>query len=94
MANGGLRRGSKLQPPFATPHSPFARNTRLLRGGPMRHKVICIQPLHPEGMKILHSRDDLEIIVPDSPDPATWANFLPGAEAICVRLTKITRAMM
>jgi hypothetical protein len=53
----------------------------------MRHKVICIQPLHPEGMKILHSRSDLEIILPDSPDPATWANFLPGAEAICVRLT-------
>jgi len=60
----------------------------------VRHKVICIQPLHPEGMKILNSRDDLEIIVPASPDPATWANFLPGAEAICVRLTKITRAMM
>jgi D-3-phosphoglycerate dehydrogenase len=60
----------------------------------MRHKVICIQPLHPEGMKILHSRADLEIIVPESPDPATWANFLPGAEAICVRLTKIPRAMM
>jgi D-3-phosphoglycerate dehydrogenase len=60
----------------------------------MRHKVICIQPLHPEGMKILHSRDDLEVIVPDSPDPAAWANFLPGAEAICVRLSKISRAIM
>ena len=60
----------------------------------MRHKVICIQPLHPEGMKLLNARDDLEVIVPDSPDPATWANFLPGAEAICVRLTKISRAMM
>src|SRR5262245_25153774 len=60
----------------------------------MRHKVICIQPLHPEGMKILHSRDDLEVIVPESPDPATWANFLPGTEAICVRLSKIPRAMM
>jgi D-3-phosphoglycerate dehydrogenase len=60
----------------------------------MRHKVICIQPLHPEGMKILHSRDDLEIIVPDSPDPATWANFLPGTEAICVRLSKIPRSMI
>jgi D-3-phosphoglycerate dehydrogenase / 2-oxoglutarate reductase len=60
----------------------------------MRHKVICIQLLHPEGMKILHSRDDLEVIVPESPDPATWANFLPGAEAICVRLTKIPRSMM
>jgi D-3-phosphoglycerate dehydrogenase len=60
----------------------------------MRHKVICIQPIHPEGMKLLHSRPDLEIIVPETPDPATWANFLPGAEAICVRLSKIPRAMM
>ena len=60
----------------------------------MRRKVICIQPLHPEGMKLLHSRPDLEIIVPETPDPATWANFLPGAEAICVRLTKIPRDMM
>ena len=60
----------------------------------MRRKVICIQPIHPEGMKILHSRGDLEIIVPETPDPATWANFLPGAEAICVRLSKIPRVMM
>jgi D-3-phosphoglycerate dehydrogenase len=60
----------------------------------LRHKVICIQPLHPEGMKILRARDDLEVIVPESPDPAAWANFLPGAEAICVRLTKITRAII
>lgn len=60
----------------------------------MRHKVICIQPLHPEGMKILHSRSDLEIIVPETPDPATWANFLPGTEAICVRLSKIPRSLI
>src|SRR5215813_398006 len=60
----------------------------------MRLKVICIHPIHPEGMKILNAREDLEIIVPESPDPATWANFLPGTEAIVVRLTKIPRAMM
>jgi D-3-phosphoglycerate dehydrogenase len=60
----------------------------------MRRKVICIQQLHPEGMKILHSRQDLEIIIPESPDPATWANFLPGTEAICVRLTKIPRELI
>jgi len=60
----------------------------------MRRKVICIQPIHPEGMKILQSREDLEIIVPASPEPAAWANFLPSAEAICVRLTKIPRAMI
>ena len=60
----------------------------------MRHKVICIQAIHPEGMKILHSRDDLEIIVPESADPASWANFLPGAEAICVRLSQIPRSLI
>jgi D-3-phosphoglycerate dehydrogenase len=60
----------------------------------MAHKVICIQPILPEGMKILHSRDDLEIIVPESPDPASWANFLPAAEAIVVRLAKIPRALI
>ncbi|HEX6001419.1 MAG TPA: hydroxyacid dehydrogenase, partial [Hyphomicrobiaceae bacterium] len=60
----------------------------------MRHKVICIQPLQPEGMAILNARDDLEVIVPESLDPATWGNFLPSAEAICVRLTKIPRALM
>jgi D-3-phosphoglycerate dehydrogenase len=60
----------------------------------MGRKVICIQPLHPEGMKILHSRPDLEVIVPESLDPETWGNFLPGAEAICVRLSQIPRSMM
>jgi D-3-phosphoglycerate dehydrogenase len=60
----------------------------------MRRKVICIQPLHPEGMKILQSREDLEVIVPASPEPAAWANLLPSVEAICVRLTKIPRSMI
>ncbi len=60
----------------------------------MRRKVICIQQLHPEGMKILHARPDLEIIVPESTDYATWGNFLPSAEAIVVRLTKIPRDLI
>jgi D-3-phosphoglycerate dehydrogenase len=60
----------------------------------MRHKVICIQPIHPAGMNILQSREDLEVIVPASPEPAAWANFLPSAEAIVVRLSKIPRAMI
>jgi D-3-phosphoglycerate dehydrogenase len=60
----------------------------------MRHKVICIQPIHPQGMKILQSRADLEVIVPASPEPAAWANFLPSAEAIVVRLSRIPRAMI
>jgi D-3-phosphoglycerate dehydrogenase len=60
----------------------------------MRHKVICITPILPEGMKILHAREDLEIIVPESQDPATWGNFLPGTEAIVVRLNKIPRSLI
>lgn len=60
----------------------------------MKHRVIVIQPIHAEGMKILHARNDLEVIVPDNPDPATWSNFLPGTEALCVRLTKIPRSLI
>jgi D-3-phosphoglycerate dehydrogenase / 2-oxoglutarate reductase len=60
----------------------------------MKHRVIVIQPIHAEGMKILHARDDLEVIVPDNPDPSTWSNFLPGTEALCVRLTKIPRSLI
>jgi D-3-phosphoglycerate dehydrogenase / 2-oxoglutarate reductase len=60
----------------------------------MKHRVIVIQPIHDEGMRILHARDDLEVIVPANPDPATWANFLPGTEALCVRLTKIPRSLI
>jgi D-3-phosphoglycerate dehydrogenase len=60
----------------------------------MKHRVIVIQPIHAEGMKILHARDDLEVIVPANPDPATWSNFLPGTEALCVRLTKIPRSLI
>jgi D-3-phosphoglycerate dehydrogenase len=45
-------------------------------------------------MKILLSRPDLEVIVPETLDPETWGNFLPGAEAICVRLTQVPRSMI
>ena len=60
----------------------------------MRHRVIVIQPIHDEGMQILHARNDIEVIVPQNPDPATWSNFLPGTEALCVRLTKIPRSLI
>jgi D-3-phosphoglycerate dehydrogenase / 2-oxoglutarate reductase len=60
----------------------------------MKHRVIVIQPIHAEGMKILHARNDLEVIVPENPDPATWSNFLPGTEALCVRLSKIPRSLI
>lgn len=60
----------------------------------MTHKVICIQPIHPEGMKVLRSRSDLEIIVPESPEPQHWEQHLADAEAIVVRISRIERWMI
>ena len=60
----------------------------------MTRKVICIQPIHPEGMRILRSREDLEIIVPESPEPQHWEQHLASAEAIVVRITRIERWMI
>ena len=78
-------------------HRQAARGAGQARRDPlsvMKHRVIVIQPIHAEGMQILHARDDLEVIVPDNPDPATWSNFLPGTEALCVRLSKIPRSLI
>ena len=60
----------------------------------MKHKVVCIQPIHPEGMEILHAREDLEVIVPESPEPQYWEQHLADAEAIVVRVTRIERWMI
>jgi D-3-phosphoglycerate dehydrogenase len=60
----------------------------------LKHKVICIQPIHPEGMRILHAREDLEIIVPESPEPQHWEQHLTDAEAIVVRISRIERWMI
>jgi len=60
----------------------------------LKHKVVCVQPIHPEGMKILRSREDLEIIVPESPEPQYWEQHLADVEAIVVRITRIERWMI
>lgn len=60
----------------------------------MKHKVVCIQPIHPEGMRILRSRKDLEIIVPESPEPQHWEHHLADTEAIVVRMSRIERWMI
>lgn len=60
----------------------------------MRHKVVCIQPIHPEGMKILRSREDLELIVPESPEPQHWEQHLADTEALVVRMPRIERWMI
>lgn len=60
----------------------------------MKHKVVCIQPIHPEGMKILRSREDLELIVPESPEPQHWEQHLADTEALVVRMPRIERWMI
>lgn len=62
--------------------------------GSNRRKVLCIQAIHPEGMKILQSRPDIELIVPESTEPAAWAQHLATAEAIVVRMSKLDRAVI
>ncbi|MGE8940980.1 hydroxyacid dehydrogenase [Leptospira interrogans] len=57
-------------------------------------KVICIQPIHDDGMNILRARTDIELIVPESPEPQHWQHHLADAEAIAVRVTRIERWMI
>lgn len=59
-----------------------------------KRKVLCIQAIHPEGMKILQSRPDIELIVPESVERSVWAKHLADAEAIVVRLQTIDRAII
>lgn len=61
---------------------------------PVKRKVLCIQPIHPEGMKILHARPDIELIVPENPEPQTWERHLADVEAIIVRISRIERWMI
>jgi D-3-phosphoglycerate dehydrogenase len=57
-------------------------------------KVICIQPMHRTGMEMLEARADIELIVPESPEPQHWQHHLADAEAIAVRVTRIDRWMI
>ena len=62
--------------------------------GSNKRKVLCITPIHPEGMKILQSRPDIDLIVPESSEPSAWAQYLPTTEAIVVRMSKITAEVL
>lgn len=59
-----------------------------------KHKVLCLQPIHPDGMKILQSRSDIELIIPDNIEPQTWERHLADVEAIVVRISRIERWMI
>jgi D-3-phosphoglycerate dehydrogenase / 2-oxoglutarate reductase len=62
--------------------------------GSNKRKVLCITPIHIEGMKILQSRPDIDLIVPKSSEPVDWEHYLADTEAIVVRMSQITAEVM
>ena len=60
----------------------------------MKRKVLVIQGLHAEGMKLLEARDDVEPVVLMSADEAEIAAAACDAHAITVRTARITRPVI
>jgi D-3-phosphoglycerate dehydrogenase / 2-oxoglutarate reductase len=60
----------------------------------MKRKVLVIQGLHAEGMKLLQARDDVEAVVLMSNDEAEIAAAARDAHAITVRTARITRPVI
>jgi D-3-phosphoglycerate dehydrogenase / 2-oxoglutarate reductase len=54
-------------------------------------KVLCIQPIHDVGMKILQSRDDIELVIPDGIEPQHWEKHLADTHMMLIRVTKVPR---
>ncbi len=61
---------------------------------PMKKKVLVVQGLHPEGMRLLQARDDIEPVVLMTDDEAEIAAAARDAQAITVRTARITRAVI
>ncbi len=59
-----------------------------------KRKVLVIQGLHPEGLKLLQARADVEPVVLMSTDEAEIAAAARDAHAITVRSARITRAVI
>jgi D-3-phosphoglycerate dehydrogenase len=54
-----------------------------------KRKVLCLPAIHDAGLAILRARPDIDLIVPDSIDPAAWTPHLADVEAIVVRMPRI-----
>jgi D-3-phosphoglycerate dehydrogenase / 2-oxoglutarate reductase len=55
------------------------------------HKVLCIQPIHDVGMKILRSRADIELVIPEGIEPQHWEKHLADTDLMLIRITKVPR---
>jgi D-3-phosphoglycerate dehydrogenase / 2-oxoglutarate reductase len=55
------------------------------------HKVLCIQPIHDVGMKILQSRADIELVIPEGIEPQHWEKHLADTDLMLIRITKVPR---
>ena len=59
-----------------------------------KKRVLVIQQLHPSGMAMLESRDDIEIVVVNSLDEDAIAEAAKDVHAMTVRGAKITKRIM
>ena len=57
-------------------------------------RVLVTEPIHKDGIDILSSRDDLEVIRADNADPATLARLIPGVHGIAVRTAKMSANLL
>jgi len=60
----------------------------------MKRKVLVIQGLHPEGLRLLEGRDDVVPVVLNSNDEQQIVEAARDVEAITVRTARITRAVI
>jgi len=60
----------------------------------MKRKVLVIQGLHPEGLRLLEGRDDVVPVVLMSSDEAEIVSAARDVEAITVRTARITQAVI
>jgi D-3-phosphoglycerate dehydrogenase / 2-oxoglutarate reductase len=60
----------------------------------MKRKVLVIQGLHPEGLRLLEGRDDVVPVVLMSSDESEIIEAARDVEAITVRTARITRAVI
>lgn len=59
----------------------------------MTYKVVVIERLHPEGMKLLEARKDFSVVIPASLDDATLHRHFADADAATVRKKGVDRAL-
>jgi D-3-phosphoglycerate dehydrogenase / 2-oxoglutarate reductase len=52
--------------------------------------VLVVEPIRPEGMRLLEARPDVAVEVIDRPTPALMAAAVPRADAVVIRTTPLT----